>query len=147
VFSCTGTPLAWPAPESLFSKFVAHYLWDRTEREHNPEHGMPEDVAIALRLKSLLRSPGPHAQAAVRRRLTSWSILARWRGLTGSFSVPSLKSALRLAVKASDRPRRRKNNKAATSGTLTKLLTTSAGDNLGIFRGRSPRGTVVNTGR
>jgi hypothetical protein len=108
------TPLPWPAPESLLLKFVAHHLWDPVERETNADHGMPEDVAIALRLKGLLRSPGPHAPATVRRRLTSWSILTRWRGLSGSFSAPSLKSALRLAVRASNRPRQRKSKKAVT---------------------------------
>jgi hypothetical protein len=113
-YLATGTPLPWPAPESLLLKFVAHHLWDATERETNPEHGMPEDVAIALRLKGLLRSIGPHAPATVRRRLTRWSILTRWRGLAGPFSAPSLKSALRLAVKASDRPRQRKSKKAVS---------------------------------
>lgn len=83
----TGTPLPWPAPESLLLKFVAHHLWDPVERETNPDHGMPEDVATALRLKGLLRSIGPHAPATVRRRLTSWSILTRWRGQIGSFSA------------------------------------------------------------
>ncbi|MGE7065511.1 integrase, partial [Agrobacterium tumefaciens] len=28
----TGTPLPWPAPESLLLKFVAHHLWDPVER-------------------------------------------------------------------------------------------------------------------
>jgi integrase len=135
--AATGTSLPWPAPESLLLKFVAHHLWDPVERETNPEHGMPEDVAIALRVKGLLRSTGPHAPATVRRRLTSWSILTRWRGLTGAFSAPSLKSALRLAVKASDRPRQRKSKKAVTGDILTKLLTTCAGDRLVDLRDRA----------
>ncbi|MGO4570189.1 tyrosine-type recombinase/integrase [Rhizobium sp. 2YAF20] len=133
----TGFPLPWPAPESLLLKFVAHHLWDTAERENSPDHGMPEDVAIALRVKGLLRSTGPHAPATVRRRLTSWSILTRWRGLTGAFSAPSLKSALRLAVKASDRPRQRKSKKAVTGDILTKLLATCAGDKLVDLRDRA----------
>jgi integrase len=133
----TGSPLPWPAPEGLLLKFVAHHLWDRAEHETNPEHGMPEEVAIALRIKGLLRSTGPHAPATVRRRLTSWSILTRWRGLAGAFSVPSLKSALRLAVKASDRPRHRKSKKAVTGDILTKLLVTCAGDRLVDLRDRA----------
>lgn len=28
--TATGSPLLWPAPESLLLKFVAHHLWDRT---------------------------------------------------------------------------------------------------------------------
>jgi integrase len=132
-----GAPLPWPAPESLLLKFVAHHLWDAAEREINPEHGMPEDVATALRLKGLLRSSGPHAPATVRRRVTSWSILTRWRGLAGAFSAPSLKSALRLAVKASDQPRQRKSKKAVTSDILAKLLAACAGDRLADLRDRA----------
>jgi integrase len=133
----TGAPLPWPAPESLLLKFVAHHLWDPVERTENIEHGMPEDVAIALRFKGLLRSPGPHAPATVRRRLTSWSILTRWRGLTGSFSAPSLKSALRLAVSASNRPRQRKSKKAVTGDVLEKLLAACAGGRLVDVRDRA----------
>ncbi len=133
----TGTPLPWPAPESLLLKFVAHHLWNPIERETNPDHGMPEDVSIALRAMGLLRSSGPHAPATVRRRLTSWSILTRWRGLTGSFSAPSLKSALRLAVRASNRPRQRKSRKAVTGDVLAKLLTACAGDRLVDLRDRA----------
>jgi integrase len=133
----TGAPLPWPAPESLLLKFVAHHLWNPIERETNSDHGMPEDVAIALRAKGLLRSIGPHAPATVRRRLTSWSILTRWRGLTGSFSAPSLKSALRLAVRASNRPRQRKSKKAVTGDILAKLLTACAGDRLVDLRDRA----------
>lgn len=132
-----GTPLPWPAPESLLLKFVAHHLWNPAERENNPDHGMPEDVAIALRAKGLLRSIGPHAPATVRRRLTSWSILTRWRGVSGSFSGPSLKSALRLAVRASNRPRQRKSKKAVTGDILAKLLTACAGDRLVDLRDRA----------
>jgi len=86
----TGSPLPWPAPESLLLKFAAHHLWDPAKRETNPEHGMPEDVSAVLRAQKLLRGDGPHAPATVRRRLTSWSILTHWRGLKGEFSVPSL---------------------------------------------------------
>ncbi|MDB5524486.1 MAG: integrase, partial [Rhizobium sp.] len=47
--SATGTPLPWPAPESLLLKFVAHHLWDPVMRATNPGHGMPEDVAASLK--------------------------------------------------------------------------------------------------
>ncbi|MHC1550229.1 site-specific integrase [Phyllobacterium sp. K27] len=133
----TGGPLPWPAPESLLLKFVAHHLWDPAERENNPEHGMPQDVTVALRAKGMLRSTGPHAPGTVRRRLTSWSILTRWRGLTGSFSAPSLKSALRLAVRASARARQRKSKKAVTADVLVKLLAACAGDRLVDVRDRA----------
>lgn len=133
----TGAPLPWPAPESLLLKFVAHHLWDPVERAEDPSHGMPDDVEIGLRTKGLLRVEGPHAPDTVRRRLTSWSILTRWRGLSGSFSAPSLKSALRLAVRASARPRRRKSKKAVTGEILAKLLSTCDGERLVDLRDRA----------
>lgn len=57
-YLATGTPLPWPAPESLLLKFVAHHLWDPEERIENPNHGMPADVEAGLRAKGLLRAEG-----------------------------------------------------------------------------------------
>jgi integrase len=130
----TGAPLPWPAPESLLLKFVAHHLWDPVKRAEDPTHGMPAEVEVGLRAERLLRAFGPHAPATVRRRLTSWSILTRWRGFTGAFGAPSLKSALRLAVRASARPRQRKSRKAVTGDVLARLLETCASDRLVDFR-------------
>ncbi|THK33340.1 site-specific integrase, partial [Ensifer sp. MPMI2T] len=133
----TGAPLPWPAPESLQLKFVAHHLWDPAKRAEDPAHGMPAEVEAGLRAERLLRASGPHAPGTVRRRLTSWSILTRWRGLTGAFGAPSLKSALRLAVKASNRPRQRKSKQAVTGDVLAKLLETCASDRLVDVRDRA----------
>lgn len=129
--------LPWPAPQSLLLKFVAHHLWDPTRREQDPGHGMPRDVETGLRLQGLLRATGPHAPATVRRRLTSWSILTRWRGLTGEFSAPSLKAALRLAVRAAARPRQRKSRGAVTGDILAKLVATCTGGSLVDVRDRA----------
>ncbi|WP_331375136.1 tyrosine-type recombinase/integrase [Sinorhizobium chiapasense] len=133
----TWSPLPWPAPEALLLKFVAHHLWDPVKRTEDPGHGMPADVEAGLRLEGLLKANGPHAPGTVRRRLTSWSILTRWRGLTGAFGAPSLKSALRLAVKASSRPRQRKSKKAVTVDVLAKLLAACAGERLVDQRDRA----------
>jgi integrase len=133
----TGAALPWPAPEALLLKFVAHHLWDPVERAEDANHGMPAPVEAGLRAEKLLRVDGPHAPDTVRRRLTSWSILTRWRGLTGSFTAPSLKSAFRLAVRANARPRQRKSKKAVTGDVLAKLLATCAGDRLVDLRDRA----------
>ncbi|MCA1370931.1 site-specific integrase [Bradyrhizobium sp. BRP14] len=133
----TGSPLPWPATESLLLKFVAHHLWDPAKRAEDPTHGMPAVVEAGLRAERLLRTAGSHAPGTVRRRLTSWSILTRWRGLTGAFGAPSLKSALRLAVKASSRPRQRKSKKAVTVDVLVQLLQACAGDRLVDLRDRA----------
>lgn len=133
----TGAPLPWPAPDALLLKFVAQHLWDPVKRAEDPGHGMPAEVEAGLRAQGLLRADGPHAPDTVRRRLTSWSILTRWRGLKGSFSDPSLKSALRLAVRAAARPRQRKSKKAVTGDVLAKLLAVCAGDRLVDVRDRA----------
>ena len=100
-----GQPLPWPATEALALKFVAHHLRDPSKRASDPRHGMPADVAQSLQGERLLRCDGPPAPNTVKRRLANWSTLHRWKGIEGPFAAPSLRSALRLAVRASPRPR------------------------------------------
>lgn len=135
--AATGTPLPWPAPEALLIKFVAHHLWDPIKRESDASHGMPDEVAAALRVEGLLRSHDPHAPSTVRRRLSSWSTLTKWRGLRGKFNAPGLQSALKLAVRASARPRTRKSKRAVTADVLATLLKACAGDRLVDVRDRA----------
>jgi hypothetical protein len=82
----------------LLLKFVAHHLWDPQKRETDPDHGMPTEVEQNLRSQGFLKSAGPHAPDTVRRRLATWSTLTMWRGLTGVFASPTLKSAIRLCA-------------------------------------------------
>ncbi|WP_425644425.1 site-specific integrase [Agrobacterium leguminum] len=135
--AATKRSLPWPAPEALLLKFVAQHLWDPQKRVDDPDHGMPADVDDNLRSQGFLKAVGPHAPDTVRRRLASWSTLTKWRGLSGAFSSPSLKSAIRLAVRAVPRPRRRKSAKAVTGDVLTKLLATCASDSLRDVRDRA----------
>ncbi|EMG51240.1 phage integrase family protein [Ochrobactrum sp. CDB2] len=135
--AATGSPLPFPAPEALLLKFVAHHLWRPQQREIEPDHGMPANVETDLRRQGFLRVSGPHAPATVRRRLANWSTLTRWRGLEGSFSSPSVKSAIRLAVRALNRPRGRKSANAITGDILDKLLATCSGENLTALRDRA----------
>ncbi|QXX76646.1 site-specific integrase [Methylovirgula sp. HY1] len=128
--AATASPLPWPASESLALKFLAHHLWDRAKRETDPRHGMPENVAADLQSAELLRVDGPHAPSTVKRRLSSWATLHRWKGLDGPFKSPTLRSALRLAVRASARPRRRKSKCAVTRDILDTLLATCRSDRL-----------------
>ncbi|MCI9868634.1 site-specific integrase [Rhizobium skierniewicense] len=135
--AATGKSLPWPAPEALLLKFVAHHLWDPEKRATDTAHGMPNDVDDKLRQQKFLKSIGPHAPATVRRRLANWSTLTKWRGLDGAFASPALKSAIRHAVRAVPRTRRRKSAKAVTGDVLTKLLATCAGDGLRDLRDRA----------
>jgi integrase len=130
----TGAALPWPASESLALKFVAHHLWDPARRETDPQHGMPADVAEWMRAECLLRSDGPHAPSTVKRRLASWGTLHRWKGQEGPFASPSVRSALRLAVRASARPRRRKSKRAVTRDILDRLTATCSSDRLADTR-------------
>ncbi|MBY5558098.1 site-specific integrase (plasmid) [Rhizobium leguminosarum] len=135
--AATKKSLPWPAPEALLLKFVAHHLWDPQRRETDPDHGMPADVDGTLRQQGFLKSTGPHAPATVRRRLANWSTLTRWRGFDGAFASPSVKSAIRLAVRAVPRTRGRKSAKAVTGDVLAKLLATCATDSLRDLRDRA----------
>ncbi len=116
---------------------IAHHLWDPERRVINPQRGMPTDVEDRLRMQGFLRSTGPHAPDTVRRRLATWSTLTKWRGLDGSFSSPALKSALRLAVRATPRPRKRRSAKAVTGDVLARLLATCRTNSLRDTRDRA----------
>ncbi|MEJ5083672.1 MULTISPECIES: site-specific integrase [unclassified Ochrobactrum] len=133
--AATGSRLPWPASEALLLKFVAHHLWRPQQREIEPDHGMPADVEEELRQRGFLRVSGPHAPATVRRRLANWSTLNRWRGREGSFSSPAVKSAIRLAARAINRPRARKS--AITADILGKLLATCSSEDLTALRDRA----------
>jgi integrase len=135
--AATGRSLPWPAHEALLLKFVAHHLWDAEKRLTDPEHGMPADVEDKLRIQGFLRTVGPHAPDTVRRRLATWSTLTKWRGHIGAFSSPALKSAIRLAVRATPRPKRRKSAKAVTGDVLSKLIGTCLTDNLRDVRDKA----------
>jgi integrase len=133
----TGKTLPWPAPEALLIKFVAQHLWDAHEHAIDAHHGMPDDISTMLHDNGLLRTKGPHAPATVRRRLSSWSTLTQWRGLEGSFGAPSLRSAIKLAVRASGRPRGRKSQKAVTADVLSAILKVTSSDRLVDVRDRA----------
>ncbi|WP_435655772.1 site-specific integrase [Brucella pituitosa] len=135
--AATGSPLPFPSTEALLLKFVAHHLWRPQQRELEPDHGMPADVEEELRQQGFLRVSGPHAPATVRRRLANWSTLTRWRGLEGAFSSLSIKSAIRLAVRALNQPRSRKSASAITGDILGKLLATCSCEDLTALRDRA----------
>ncbi len=135
--AATGGPLPWPSPEALLLKFVAHHLWDAEKRLADPQHGMPSEVEDQLRVQGFLRVAGPHAPDTVRRRLATWSTLTKWRGLEGAFASPRLKSAIRLAVRANPRPRKRKSAKALTGDILSRLLKTCESGSLRDLRDRA----------
>jgi len=113
--AAAAEPLVWLLSEPTLLRFIAHHLWDEEEREKNPEHGMPRQVAESLRADDRLKSTGPHAPATVCRRLSPWSSLHRWRGLEGPFSAPSIRNALCLAIRVADRPRARKCSSSAAT--------------------------------
>jgi integrase len=94
---------------------------------------MPADVADSAgrRLPALCDRDTPKT---VRRCLASWSTLHRWKGIADRSPRPSLRSALRLAVRASPRPRQRKSKRAVTRDVLDRLIATCATDRLADTR-------------
>jgi integrase len=121
----------------LLLKFVAQHLWDPEKRMADPDHGMPERFSQSLRDQGFLRATGPHAPDTVRRRLASWSTLTKWRGHSGAFTSPALKSAMRLAVRATPQVRKRKSTMAVTADVLSKLLETCGSESLRDLRDRA----------
>jgi integrase len=116
---------------------VAHHLWDPAQRERDPLHGMPTEVAAALKAQHFLRVAGPHAPSTVKRRLAHWGTLHRWRGLDSPAAAPKVRTAVRLAVRASTRPRTRKSPKAVTRDVLERLLATCVLNRLVDVRDRA----------
>jgi integrase len=99
---------------------------------------MPESVVDALRAEGRLRSSGPHAPGTVRRRIALWTTLHRWRCIEGPFGNPAIRNALRLSIRAADRPPARKSARAITRDILDSLLATcGAGQSGGPARPRS----------
>lgn len=132
--AATGTPLPWPAPQPLLLKFIAHHLWDAAKHEEASAHGMPRDVSDRLKGQGHLRQRGPHAPATVRRRLALWATLHHWRGLTGPFADPHVRTALKVAIRSSARLPGRKSPKAITADIIEKLLATCAAGRTGDIR-------------
>lgn len=135
--AANGGPLPWPASAELVLKFVAHHFWDPATRDGNPGHGMPAAVERALRDLGNLRANGPHAPSTVRRRLASWATLHRFKGFEHAIGAPIVKAAIRLAARASARPRRRKSKKAVTRDVLDQVLATCGSDRLADTRDRA----------
>ncbi len=98
----------------LSAEVCRPYLGNPEKRLTDQGLGMPAEVEDKLRLRGFSDHPVPHAPDTVRRRLATWSTLTKWRGLQGSFTSPALKSAIRLAVRATPGPKRRKEAKAVT---------------------------------
>lgn len=122
--AATGAPLPWPASPALALKFIAHHLYDPSAKALDPAHGMPDAVAAILKEQGALRADGPHAVATVRRRMSLWAVMHRRRGVEGPFDAASVREGMRLAAKASLRPRQRKSARAVTRDVLDKLLAT-----------------------
>ena len=66
-----------------------------------------------------------------------WSTLHKWRGAEGPFASANVRAAMRLAVRASDRPRSRKSRGAVTRDVLDRLLDTCAGEGIVDVRDRA----------
>ena len=128
--AATGGALPWPATPALALKFIAHHLYDPAAKALDAAHGMPDAVAASLKASGALRAEGPHAVATVRRRLSLWAVMHRRRGLEPPFEAQAVREALRLAAKASLRPRQRKSARAVTRDVLDRLLATCAGGTL-----------------
>lgn len=120
--ACDATPLPWPPDRNLLLRFIAHHLWDEDEHEVNPDHGMPEAVRAILERGGYLRVNGPHAPATVRRRMSTWRSLCKWREAGDPFDDPIVKKTLSAAVRTSKRARKRKSAKPVTADIIGRII-------------------------
>ena len=121
-WASNGAALIWPPPREMILRFVAHHLWDSEERARVPAHGMPEHVEAALRASGHLRSPGPHAPATVRRRLSSWRSLCKWRDAGDPFDDAVIRKTVAAAARAAARPRVRKSAEVVDGALVGRLM-------------------------
>ncbi|WP_147262739.1 hypothetical protein [Roseiarcus fermentans] len=77
-----------------------------------------------------MRVDDRHAPSTVRRCLSSWAPLHRWKGHEGPFASPALRSAGRLAVRATGRQCKRKSKRAVTRDIPDRFVATCASDRL-----------------
>ena len=125
--AANGAPPPWPAAKGMPLKFLAHHLWDPAKREAGARHGMPADVASALRVDGFLKAQGTARSlygTPAAGELVDPASMARHRS---AVRLPCpLRSALRLAVRASGRPRQRKSRRAVTRDILDRLSATGS---------------------
>jgi integrase len=135
--AATGGALPWPVDTELVLKFIARHMWDPDQRAIDAAHGMPDDVAEDHWDRKILKVKGPHAPKTVSRRLSNWSTLHQWKGVEPPFDHPSVRKALRLAMKASAREPQRKSRKPVTRDILDRLLATCSGSKAIDLRDRA----------
>jgi len=120
--ACDGTPLPWPPTKQIALRFIAHHVWDEDQKAIDPAHGMPDHVRQSLEAGGYLRSSGPHAPATVERRISTWRSLCKWKSVDHPFTSPEVTKTFRAAVRAANRPRRRKSRKAVDIHLIEELL-------------------------
>jgi integrase len=93
----TERPLPWPTPEEMVHAFISQHLRCAAAAPDGQSDCMPRHVEDSLRQRTLLRGSLPHAPSTVRRRIASWALLTRERGLSGPFDSASVKGAIKQA--------------------------------------------------
>ncbi|MEM6416092.1 MAG: tyrosine-type recombinase/integrase [Pseudomonadota bacterium] len=122
--AATKTHLGWPASEDSILKFLAHHLYDPTERKVNERHGMPQSIYVAMTASGRLSGVLPHAPSTVRRRLSHWKRLHVAKGLDHAFDDPQIRAALKAACKASEHKVEKKSSKPITRSIIEKMAAT-----------------------
>jgi integrase len=133
----TERVLPWPAPEEMVLAFIADHLTSREETTRDRSHGMPRHVEESLRQQNLLRGSIPHAPSTVRRRIASWAMLTKRRGLSGVFDSSPLKDALSGIESDSGRQPGKMSATAITDDLLARILSTCTNDGLVGLRDRA----------
>jgi hypothetical protein len=133
----TNAHLPWPAPEELLLTFVSHHLRQPSSESAEADDAMPRHVEQQLRTRKLLKGAARHAPATVRRRLASWSLITKRRGLSGAFDGAALRAKLKLATTRPDTAQPTMSATAITAKILKQLLRSCASGDLVDLRDRA----------
>lgn len=117
-----GNDLQWPPSRDTVILFIAHHLWDPEMKERNPDHGMPDDVRKIMRELGLLRTLRPHSPATVRRRMSTWASVCKWKNTPGPFDDPVVRRTLLSAIRVSKRPRVKKSAREIDAQLMRKIF-------------------------
>ncbi len=133
----TDAPLPWPAPQDLLLTFVSHHLRQPSSDTAGAREAMPVYVEEQLRGKKLIKGAAQHAPGTVRRRLASWSLITKCRGLSGAFDGAAVKGKLKLAIAPADKSQLKMSATAITPEILKRLLKTCTKGDLVDLRDRA----------
>lgn len=120
----SGACLEWPAYEATQTRFLAHHLFDASQRKRDPGHGMPSAIESSLRDVGYLKGRMPPALSTIERRISSWSKMHALRDMVSPFSSPRIRHTRKTMTAAFNGARQRKSPQPITMKEVTAAMET-----------------------